>query len=128
MDDEFGVYQEDSIFNNVSAGIHTVFIKDLNGCGIVPKEVAVLGIPNYFTPNQDGYNDTWNIKGVNASFNTNTIIYIFDRYSKLVKQINPNGEGWDGTYIGKSMPADDYWYSVQLEDGRLMKGHFSLKR
>ncbi|MNQ39553.1 Microbial collagenase precursor [compost metagenome] len=128
LDDEFGVYQEDSIFNNVSAGIHTVFIKDLNGCGIVPKEVAVLGIPNYFTPNQDGYNDTWNIKGVNASFNTNTIIYIFDRYSKLVKQINPNGEGWDGTYIGKSMPADDYWYSVQLEDGRLMKGHFSLKR
>lgn len=128
LDDEFGVYQEDSIFTNVSAGIHTVFVKDLNGCGIVPKEVAVLGIPNYFTPNQDGYNDTWNVKGINASFNTNTIIYIFDRYGKLVKQISPIGEGWDGTYTGKSMPADDYWYSVQLEDGRLMKGHFSLKR
>lgn len=128
LDDEFGTYQTENNFANVSAGIHTIFVKDLNGCGVVPKEVAVLGIPNYFTPNQDGYNDTWNIKGVNASFNTKTLIHIFDRYGKLIKQISPIGTGWDGTFNGNLMPAADYWYSVQLEDGRLMKGHFSLKR
>lgn len=128
LDEENGVYQTENIFNNVSAGIHTIFVKDLNGCGITPKEVAVLGIPVFFTPNNDGYNDNWNIKGVNASFNANTIIYIFDRYGKLIKQINPLTQGWDGTSNGKQMPATDYWYSVQLEDGQVVKGHFSLKR
>ncbi len=128
LDDEFGAYQSGSVFNNVTAGIHTVFVKDLNGCGVVPKEVAILGIPNFFTPNDDGYNDYWNIKGVNASFNAKTIIYIFDRYGKLISQISPTSQGWDGKLNGQQMPATDYWYSVQLEDGRVIKGHFSLKR
>ncbi|MFV8351759.1 T9SS type B sorting domain-containing protein [Flavobacterium sp. XS2P14] len=128
LDDENGSYQTDNVFTNVSAGIHTIYVKDLNGCGIKRKEVAVLGIPNFFTPNNDGNNDYWNIKGVNASFNTNTIIYIFDRYGKLVKQISPQTQGWDGTFNGQQMPATDYWYSIELEDGRVVKGHFSLKR
>lgn len=128
LDDEYGTYQTESVFDNITAGIHTVFVKDLNGCGITPKEVAVLGIPNFFTPNDDGYNDYWNIKGVNASFNANTIIYIFDRYGKLISQINPLNQGWNGTFNGQQMPATDYWYSVALEDGRVIKGHFALKR
>jgi gliding motility-associated-like protein len=128
LDDEFGAYQTDTIFNNVSAGIHTIYVKDLNGCGIERKEVSVLGIPNFFTPNDDNYNDYWNIKGVNASFNANTIIYIFDRYGKLIKQISPLAQGWNGTFNGQPMPASDYWYSIQLEDGRVVKGHFALKR
>jgi gliding motility-associated-like protein len=128
LDDENGDYQTNNIFTNVPAGIHTVFVKDLNGCGIVPKEVAILGIPNYFTPNQDGYNDTWNLKGVNTVFNAKTTIQIFDRYGKLIKEISPMGDGWDGTYIGQQMPSTDYWYSIQLQDGRIFKGHFALKR
>ena len=128
LDDENGSYQTDTVFTNVSAGIHTIYIKDLNGCGIASKEVAVLGIPNFFTPNNDGSNDYWNIKGVNTSFNTNTIIQIFDRYGKLVKQISPLTQGWDGTFNGQQVPATDYWYSIQLEDGRVIKGHFALKR
>lgn len=128
LDDENGSYQTDNVFTNVSAGIHTVYVKDLNGCGITPKEVAVLGIPTYFTPNEDGYNDYWNIKGANASFNAKTVIYIFDRYGKLVKQISPLTQGWDGTFNGQLVPASDYWYSIQLEGGRVVKGHFSLKR
>jgi gliding motility-associated-like protein len=128
LDDEFGVYEDENNFTNVSAGIHTVFVKDKNGCGVVAKEVAILGIPNYFTPNQDGYNDTWNIKGVNVSFNAKTMIQIFDRYGKLIKQISPIGAGWDGTFHGNPLPATDYWYSIQLENGKMMKGHFALKR
>lgn len=128
LDEEFGAYQLENIFTNVPAGIHTVFVKDLNGCGIVPKEVAVLGIPNYFTPNEDGFNDTWNIKGANTSLNAKTVIQIFDRYGKLIEQILPTSRGWNGTFNGQQMPASDYWYSIQLEDGRILKGHFSLKR
>jgi gliding motility-associated-like protein len=121
-------YQVDNTFNDVEAGVYTVFVKDLNGCGIATKEISVLGIPNYFTPNGDGYNDTWNIKGVNARLNAGTIIYIFDRYGKLLEQISPLGQGWDGTFNGHQLPSSDYWYTVQLEDGRNIKGHFSLKR
>lgn len=128
LDQEFGEYQKSATFDNVPSGIHTVYVKDVNGCGVTTQEVAVLGIPKYFTPNQDGYNDTWTIKGVNAFFNSKTSIQVFDRYGKLVKQIDPKGEGWDGKYLGQPLPSDDYWYSILLEDGRVFKGHFALKR
>ena len=128
LDDQNGYYQAENTFLNVPAGIHTVYIKDKNGCGTVLKEVAVFGIPNFFTPNQDGYHDYWNIEGVNTTSNAKTSIQIFDRYGKLLKQIDPMGQGWDGIYLGVQMPADDYWYVVKLEDSRIFKGHFTLKR
>ena len=110
-------------------GIHQVYIRDSNGCGIVgPITIPVLGIPQYFTPNGDGFHDFWNVKGVSQMSNKLTIIYIFDRYGKLIKQISPISPGWDGTYNGHQMPADDYWYNIQFEDGRSAKGHFALKR
>lgn len=126
LDNEY--WQTSNVFTNIEAGIYTVYVKDLNGCGVATEEISVLGIPNYFTPNGDGYNDYWNIKGINNRLNAETIIYIFDRFGKLVKQISPLGQGWDGTFNGNQMPSSDYWYSVQLEDGRVVKGHFSLKR
>jgi gliding motility-associated-like protein len=65
---------------------------------------------------------------VNSSFNSKSVIYIFDRYSKLINQIIPSDKGWDGTFNGQLLPSDDYWYTVKLEDGREAKGHFTLKR
>jgi gliding motility-associated-like protein len=126
LDNEF--YQSSNSFEDLEAGIYTVFVKDLNGCGVATREISILGIPNYFTPNADGYNDYWNIKGVNTRLNSKTIIYIFDRYGKLLKQISPAGQGWDGTYNGELLPASDYWYAVTLENGKTVKGHFTLKR
>jgi len=126
LDNEY--YQESNSFYTMEPGIYTVYVRDQNGCGIVTEDVSILGIPNFFTPNGDGYNDTWNIKGANAHFNSQTIIYIFDRYGKLIKQISPLGNGWDGTFNGKLMPSTDYWYSIELENEKIIKGHFSLKR
>ena len=129
LDDINGPYRESNFFNNVPMGIHQVYIRDSNGCGIVgPITIPVLGIPQYFTPNGDGFHDFWNVKGVSQMSNKLTIIYIFDRYGKLIKQISPVSPGWDGTYNGHLMPADDYWYNIQFEDGRSAKGHFTLKR
>ena len=129
LDDINGPYQVSNFFNNVPIGLHEVYIKDSNGCGIVgPVTIPVLGIPAYFTPNGDGFNDYWNVKGVSEEFNYRSIIYIFDRYGKLLKQIGTTGLGWDGTYNGQLMSSDDYWYSIQFEDGRSAKGHFALKR
>ncbi|QKJ64434.1 T9SS type B sorting domain-containing protein [Flavobacterium sp. M31R6] len=123
-----GPFQESNILENVSPGIHELYVHDKNGCGTLQKTIAVLGIPKFFTPNNDGYNDYWNIKGANETFNSGAKILIFDRYGKLIKQVLAATEGWDGTFIGNPMPADDYWYTIKLEDGREAKGHFSLQR
>lgn len=128
LDDTNGPYQDANLFENVPAGIHEIFIRDKNGCGITNQSVAVLGVPKYFTPNNDGFNDYWNIKGINTEFNSKTVIHIFDRYGKLLKDIYVQGQGWDGTFNGHQMPSDDYWYTAKLENGKEIKGHFSLKR
>ena len=122
-------FQTSNYFYNVAPGTHEVYVKDIYGCGTIgPVEVNVLGIPNFFTPNGDGSNDFWNVKGVTANYNDQTIIRIFDRMGKLMKEISPLGTGWDGTFNGAPLPADDYWYVIFFEDQRLVKGHFSLKR
>lgn len=129
IDDSSGPYQDSNLFDNVPMGLHEIYVRDKNGCGSVgPITVPVLGIPHYFTPNGDGYNDYWNVKGVSAQFNHLSRILIFDRFGKLLKQIGATGLGWDGTYNGHPMPADDYWYNIEFEDGRNAKGHFTLKR
>ncbi len=128
IQESYGPYQTSNFFENIAMGIHTVYIKDLNGCGIAEQTISVLGVPRYFTPNGDSYNDTWNIKGANDQFYSNSIIRIYDRYGKFIKQISPIGNGWDGTYNGQLAPADDYWYNINFNDGRSAKGHFSLKR
>jgi gliding motility-associated-like protein len=89
----------------------------------------VIGFPAFFTPNGDGFNDFWKIEGVNKVFNTESKVYIYDRFGKLVKEIEArDSKGWDGNYRGAPLMADDYWYVVNLEDGRIVKGHFALKR
>ena len=128
LDEDYGPYQDSNFFDNVPAGIHDVYINDKNGCGTVSKTIAVTGVPKFFTPNGDGINDYWNVKGVNNVFNKNAVIYIYDRYGKLLKQITVSSQGWDGTFTGQPLPSDDYWYAIKLDDGREAKGHFSLKR
>ena len=106
-----------------------MYVKDLNGCGTIgPIEIYVLGIPKFFTPDFDGFNDTWNIKGASDKFNNNALIRIYDRNGKLIKELEPTGPGWDGSYHGRQLPSEDYWYSIHVEDGRILKGHFSLNR
>lgn len=128
LDDELGPYQDDNTFYNVSPGFHTVYVRDKNGCGIANQIVSVIGFPNFFTPNNDGYNDTWHVYGINTPSQSNSEIYIFDRYGKLLKQLLYNSEGWDGTYNGNPLPTSDYWFYVKLEDNRIFRGHFTLKR
>ena len=122
------IFHDSNTFSNVKPGFHTVYVLDTNGCGTVEKEISVLGFPKFFTPNNDGANDTWKPYGVNAQFNSDIDIKIFDRYGKFIKQINPIEPGWNGTLHGNLMPSDDYWYVVLLTDGTEYRGHFTLKR
>ncbi len=89
-------------------------------------EVVIIDYPKYFSPNNDGYHDNWQIKGITTQAETRVLI--FDRYGKLLKEMSSLNQGWDGSFNGKIMPPDDYWFSIALEDGKVFKGHFSLIR
>ena len=121
-------FQTSTLFENVPGGFHELIVESNNGCGQTNKAFAVLNAPKFFTPNGDGYNDYWNLRGINSSIYENAIIYIYDRYGKLLKQLSPSSLGWDGTFLNEQLRAADYWFTIKLEDGREAKGHFSLKR
>tara|TARA_R110002051_G_scaffold170841_1_gene241422 strand:+ start:8721 stop:10160 length:1440 start_codon:yes stop_codon:yes gene_type:complete len=128
-----GEFQDSAIFLDVPPGLNTVIINDKNGCGTTNAiEFLVVGYPKFFTPNGDSTNDVWNIKGIETL--SDPVVFIFDRYGKLLKQLDAFS-AWDGTYIGKEMPASDYWFRFEyneVESGiviaKTTQNHFSLKR
>ncbi len=121
-------YQENSTFYNLEEGEYTVFVNDKNGCGVISTTFYILDYPKFFTPNGDGYNDTWNIKNLEKRGLQASKIYIFDRLGKLLKQVNPESQGWNGTFNGNMLPSEDYWFVLELTNGKTIKGHFALKR
>ena len=125
-----GAFQDSPIFSNVMSGVHLITVRDKNGCGSTTIQAVVINYPKYFTPNGDGYHDTWNI--TNLSNQPGAVITIFDRYGKVLTQVKPNSNGWDGTYNGNLMPSDDYWFSVNYTDenqvSQEFRAHFAMKR
>jgi len=121
------VFQKDPLFSYVAPGIYNAIARDINGCGLSNSYlVYVLDYPRFFTPNEDGYNDLWFIKNLDQL--PNYTLFIFDRYGKLLKQMNQNSSGWNGIFNGQLLPSDDYWFNLTFVDGKIVKGHFSLKR
>jgi gliding motility-associated-like protein len=125
-----GTFQESNVFTYVAPGEHTLTIHDANGCtDITIEHIFTIGYPNFFTPNGDGYHDTWNVWSL--SNQKNAEIHIFDRFGKLIKMIKPQDEGWDGTFNGQNLPATDYWFTINYmenEQEKIFKAHFTLKR
>ncbi|WP_066220697.1 T9SS type B sorting domain-containing protein [Formosa haliotis] len=124
-----GAFQTSHIFNDVTIGIHTITVKDNGGCAEITKSIVNIDIPKFFTPNADGFNDTWHITGVENLDKAD--IYIYDRFGKLLKMLTQSSPGWDGTYRGEPMPTDDYWYVANVtinSEAIERKGHFTLKR
>ena len=128
---DFGPWQRETLFENVRIGEHTIYVRDLLNCNEITQKKIVIGYPKFFTPNGDGYHDTWNIVGM--TMKSRSKIYIFDRYGKLLTQISPTGEGWDGTFNGVQLPSSDYWFVLDYEDpvtgkNNQLRAHFTLKR
>ena len=120
-------YQDNATFTNVAPGSYTISIRDKNGCGITISDlIYVLDYPRFFTPNGDGFNDTWKINNLGSL--PQSRIVIFDRYGKLLKELTAVGDSWNGTFTGAPLPSNDYWFQLIFADGKIIKGHFSLKR
>jgi gliding motility-associated-like protein len=126
--------QDSNIFNNIDGGVYNIIVENKNGCGTSELIVSVIQFPKFFTPNGDGENDTWGIKGANKILYPNSSINIFNRFGKLVAQVPIDSQSWNGTYNGQALPSDDYWFYIQLipadasKSPILKKGHFSLLR
>ncbi len=128
-------FQSSPVFSNVPPGDYRITARYQN-CPVSEREseiFMILGYPKYFTPNGDGFHDTWNL--INIEDQPTALIYIFDRYGKLLKQLRPGGAGWDGTYNGRIMPSSDYWFRVEFNEPRdpnmrrrVFAGNFSLIR
>ncbi len=89
-------------------------------------EGGLFVIPKFFTPNNDGHNDLWQIGSITEY--PNAAIYIFDRYGKLLARMSSQSNGWDGTFNDQPLPSSDYWFKVNLDNGNIISGHFTLKR
>ncbi len=111
--------------------IYTAKVVDGKGCVAtleIPLEFIDIEIPNFFTPDGDGNNDTWVLKNVEGFPNLWGAIY--DRYGRqvtyFVKQSN-----WDGSYNNVDLPTGDYWYVIKLNgenDNREFVGHVTIYR
>ena len=127
-----GPFQNEPYFDNVGAGTHSIYVKDKNGCGIESLEIFILGFPKFFTPNNDGTNDTWQIRGLGTDFTNASKVSVYNRYGKLVKQLNAKNGIWDGTFKGQKLPDSDYWFVAELIEVtgniKTYRGHFTLKR
>jgi len=119
-------FQDSNTFS-VEQSNNIVFVRDLNGCGIVSVRFVAIQFPEFFTPNGDGINDGWRPRGVTAANSDLVRIDIFDRFGKRLVSLSP-GNAWDGTYNGRPMPSNDYWFQAVFRDGSTYKSNLTLKR
>lgn len=119
------LYQDNNIFTGLTIDEYSVFVRDKNGCGINSEDIYLLYYPKYFTPNNDGYNDVWQLYSAEKELGNK--LFIYDRYGKLLKQLGPNENGWDGNLNGQKLPTNDYWFVLERQNGKQYSGHFTLK-
>ncbi|WP_395042811.1 choice-of-anchor L domain-containing protein [Flavobacterium sp.] len=119
-------YQANSVFTSLFPAEYIIYVKDIHFCGIVQQSFIILDYPRYFTPNGDGINDFWKIENlINLS---NSKLSIFDRFGKLIISYTEYSQGWNGTLNELELPSTDYWFVLTLNNGKTIKGNFSLKR
>ncbi len=117
---EWSDYSTTPIQVDLHEGKYEVTITDENGCQkkdaipLVSTRKHCLFIPNVFTPNGDGSNDTWEID--NMYLYPDAVIEVYDRWGQLVFVSDPGyNQQWDGSQNGKKLPVDSYHYVIDLK-------------
>jgi gliding motility-associated-like protein len=75
-------------------------------------------VPNAFSPNGDGINDTWKILYLESY--PGAIIDVFNRYGQKVFSSTGYYTEWDGTYNGTALPIGTYYYIINPKNGRAL--------
>lgn len=128
-----GSFQDQAVFTDIPPGLNTLVVNDKNGCGITePIQFLVVGYPKFFSPNGDSQQDFWQVFGLETLDNAQ--ILIFDRFGKLLVQLDQNNPTWDGTFNGTPLPSSDYWFRLDYDFQNApliatqLRRHFSLVR
>jgi gliding motility-associated-like protein len=110
----------ESIFN-LAPGQYVLQVVDQNGCieydtlNINFVDLDCIFPPNAFTPDGDGYNETWILD--NLYNYPEALVTIFNTWGNIVYQTDGNYIPWDGTFEGKPLPAATYYYVIDLKNG-----------
>jgi gliding motility-associated-like protein len=116
-------------------GLHYVDVT--NSCGITRDSINIIKgscnvyIPSGFTPNRDGLNDVFKIKGIDLISEIN--FKIFDRAGQVIFMTKDKTAGWDGKYKGADLSAGTYVYLIMYKEisttgTRMLKGTVTLIR
>jgi gliding motility-associated-like protein len=107
-----GLWQDSNLFESLIVGKHIVAAREKSGCSIESNIwFLLIDYPRFFTPNNDGVNDTWNIAGLESQ--PEAVITVFDRYGKALSVFRADSLGWNGVSKGKGLPSASYWFKVQ---------------
>ncbi len=112
--------------DNITYTLHVV-----SGCGTATDDVFVrvykkITIPNTFTPNNDGINDTWDIDALDTY--PDATIQVYNRYGGMVLNSIGYGKPWDGRFNGQNLPAGTYYYVIDLKNGNKFSGWVLIVR
>ena len=99
---------------------YTLTVTSEGGCkasdAVFVKLLLRPEVPNAFSPNGDGINDTWNIKYLESY--PGATVQLFDRYGRQVLNSVGYSKQWDGNQNGIPVPVGVYYYIVDPKNGR----------
>ena len=131
----YSYYWSDGSIDNplmyAQAGTYSVLVSDANKCVSsldsidVADSLACIEMPNTFTPNADGINDTWNLDF--TTYNTASLI-VFSKWGNIVAEFSSLTISWDGVYEGEPLPAGTYYYILKLNDNIEQNGPITIVR
>ena len=110
-------------------GTYVLEVTNEYGCKASDQIEVIMdiGIPNFFTPNGDGYNDEWSIPFLKSA--PNAEIMVFDRFGNLIVSFRASEGDWDGTSNGNAAVPDTYWYVIKIPGShKPYKGSITIKR
>ncbi len=121
----------DNYANPETTTTYTVNLIDQYGCEVSDDVTVsvdgVIYVPNSFTPNGDGNNDVFYVKGEDI---LEYELLIFNRWGDLIFESNDMNQGWDGKYKGVRSKTDTYVWKLKYSDvntrNKLVHGHVNL--
>lgn len=120
-------WQNSNTFQNIEIADYEIYVRDFAGCRSDKYEFSYFFVPNFISPNGDGYNDVWKIRGIEKYPDAN--VKIFDRNGKLFfdRKISNNEFVWNGKYLGRDIPSGTYWYIITISDDKKVTGSILVK-
>jgi len=121
------LWQSSPVFYGLQPNDYEFFVRDYTGCYSEKFDFTFFIVPNFISPNGDGINDQWTVRGMSQFPDAN--IQIFDRYGKIFvnRKINSAEILWDGRYMGNPVPSGTYWYILSLNETHKISGHINVR-